>query len=655
MTVTQHSVSFEPSQYYPSQINGGSVEMVETNQMGIYQDTSTISAIGDPYQRQGTPVGSIPAVYFGETPNNESIQRKKYTQKEIEDIYHDRSKIPARAMAAMVALCCMIGVVGLAIIITWRLQDDEDDHTCNGICEVNYNSFTRDCNGGSGCCADTYVAVSQLVRGTCTDRDQDFLLGIGIAMVVIAVIVPMLVHFCKEKIFGDFKETFDFTAAAGIPTTPRHDTSFRNTAPLTLLLSGHKSINGTYQIRPGDLDNGYPVWATPDGRVLSSTHSGSWIITLNSDKIAQSISHHGRYPDQLTDPLTWQVMVGESWIPIDELNIIQAYGVGEGVEVQLNQTPAEWVGCTILEVIKGKEATDVHYRIKINQTERYDNAYGYSNIVWPKEVPPTLLRRVASRSVSPSRAIRTPPRTEPVFEAKNIIIRDTQHNNSIQVTVVQQSRPEQAMSAMLKRLKLEGDYSLIDTNMKPVELSFAAVEDGCSYNLCDLQQLHKDGVDELETVATSEGTAADGKTLPVVITPQGLLSKQERHLPRGRSEETVEDVGITSTRSSSSVNSKIDHQFGHPDISAPIYAPPNTSSSQQQQQLPPINGGYRSRYAPDGSTRRLVPRRSTIEIPSNSIPRDDISERESTTNSSVRRDQVMDLQARIEERLRSKA
>ena len=627
------------------------IEMVETHPVPVYQDTSTISVIAESYQPRAMTGESLPpAMYFGDSLNannntvgshNESIQRKKYTQKELEEIYTDRSKVPARALAAMVALCCVVGLVGLAVIVAWRLRGDEDDFVCDGTCEVNFNSLTRICNNGSGCCADTYVSVSQLVRGVCTKRDQGYLLGLGIAMMVVAVVVPMFLQFCKEKVFsGLTRETFDFRAAAGIPTSPQ--TPFRNTAPCTILLSGHSSVDGTYRICPGDIECGYPVWSTNDGRVLSSTHSAAWIISLNSEKIAQSVPHCGRYPDQLTDPSTWQVMIGESWIPIEMLDIIQAYDVGEQVEVQLKQTPPEWVSCSILEVTKGDHPTNIHYRIRIHQTERFGNAYGYSDMVWPNDVSPTLLRRTASRSLSPSRAIRTPPRTEPFFEAKQITIRDSEHNNSIQVTVVQHSNPDKAMTAMLKRLKLEGNYSLTNTNMQPVQLDFASVDDGAAYNLCSLDHLHKDEVE----VQTTEGGASDTKSLPIVITPQGLLSNKERHLPRAVSNETTEDVGALST-TSSSLNGKIDLQFGHPDVEAPIYAPPKSS----QYSLPPTDGGYRSRFGADGNaSRRIMPRRSTVEFPSNMI-KDDISEKESTANSSVRRDQVMDLQARIEERL----
>eukprot|EP01059_Diplonema_ambulator_P009326 TRINITY_DN19179_c0_g1_i1.p1 TRINITY_DN19179_c0_g1~~TRINITY_DN19179_c0_g1_i1.p1 ORF type:complete len:602 (+),score=35.18 TRINITY_DN19179_c0_g1_i1:166-1806(+) len=400
---------------------------------------------------------------------------------------YEEQNVRLRAGMSAMAFCCLGGLAGIIMVISWGVKGQTDDFSCNGVCKVNTKSNKVECTNGEGCCADDTPAGA---TGTCTKRSQQLLiLGIVlICLLVVSVLIATMwysyMSATGRPLFKSLKKKFS-SGGFGNPLNTINPTSHTITSSLALyIIKGDPKgiVTGSYLLKEGTTSWGLPVWETDDRRVLSATASGCWSIMRNGEVIAQSVEHQERMPHEIIGPMTWQTFQEGHWVPVQDLSIAEGFPVGSELEARLddaNVTPERWVDCVVV-----RQHLD-QYSIRIKETMAFNNAEGLSGKVLEKVNSDILRRKVVYGAGS---TVRTPSRVEPKFSSKNIVVRDPAGVKEVRLTVVDGVDDGMLLRSVLTRLGMPySDGYCVTSDAASTRavsrLHYRHVEDGCTYTL----------------------------------------------------------------------------------------------------------------------------------------------------------------------------
>eukprot|EP00659_Diplonema_papillatum_P007796 gene7796-11984_t len=620
-------------------------------------------------------------------------------------------KAGPRAVLSALGLCCLVGIVGFVMLIAFAARSGETDHSCTGTCEIDMNTYERLCIDGDGCCAET-VYKGIVMEGTCTGRSK-LLLTMGL----LCVCLFALTCCCASWRFLSKRDPSgtqpfspnDLLAFFGLPPNPpatdaenassqpppeappstfpqpqlqqdqdRPATGKDPTAREVLHVAGDASgaANGVFRLGTG-LRCDFPYWKAEDGRVLASNSTGSWCIERDGILLAQSVSHQGRYPDELIEPMVWQVAVDRAWQPIKKLRITEGYTQGQKLEVRLDDAhvkPERWVPCEIVEPIErpprdGEPTADLlTYRIRVLPTEKHAAADGLSGETLGVAVGGDILRK--SRGFGETRCggavMRNGARgAAPCFEAKNVFVRvldapGIAEDSCVGLVVVKGVTVAEAMAAVLDRLGA-GESPDVDPSQAwsvfkedhygpgghlPVRFSHADLEEGAKYvftpNPAFPRLLTPSKRDSYPSYQSASSYGGDADTVQAFDFTGGSAGNTHMAMP-GKARRTRMRTGQKDHNPS--------HHHPHPTDSQPERTPTKALHS----------AGLGSRLAPTGSVSSVSaavhsepeqPQQQPVKaLPAHSSSRSSSASGTSGGGSAAaeRRDKVMAVQARIQE------
>ena len=460
-----------------------------------------------------------------------ALHQQQYQQQQAYSGGRRDPKSASRVVISFLLMCCVIGIAGVGMLISYGSKGSKYDNPCTGDCVTNANSLTRECVNGDGCCAALTVANKDYAS-SCTERSKK-LLTAGILCVVLLVLA-IIGSACAYSLRQARVEQQAEEAAARDPeAVPQqaphpHDLSLHPPPPFSpstqsapvvstepdvywvdvpaeAAAEGEPALGedicGVYTKRLDVLWN-CPVWETEDGRVLSATGRESWGVTRGGELVAESAPQTvHRLPDRLVEPLVWQLLETRrgggrgvrDWVPAKRVRFIELHAEGATVEVRLDEgcekegRPARWVDCRVDRVLlpDGFGGEEPKYVITVLKTTRYGNAAGLSGKTMDAPVPSAWLRKlVRSPQRSARDVLKTPPKREPTFQSRNILVRTADTSNA-HVTVVRGSAEADNMLCILEKLGLQADeaehYVMLDGALNPVAPVYDDVREGEPY------------------------------------------------------------------------------------------------------------------------------------------------------------------------------
>eukprot|EP01062_Namystynia_karyoxenos_P073447 TRINITY_DN70244_c0_g1_i1.p1 TRINITY_DN70244_c0_g1~~TRINITY_DN70244_c0_g1_i1.p1 ORF type:complete len:1036 (+),score=182.76 TRINITY_DN70244_c0_g1_i1:77-3184(+) len=137
----------------------------------VLQEAARVGLVPDGY-RLASPALPVAAAVSGSSPARSiSLQPSAPRQP---DPY--RRGAGTRAVLALMGFCCMLGLSGMALLITWGSRDKHHDGPCSGACEAVEGDELWRCVRGDGCC-EAMEFQGKEFASSCTERGDTLLIA----------------------------------------------------------------------------------------------------------------------------------------------------------------------------------------------------------------------------------------------------------------------------------------------------------------------------------------------------------------------------------------------------------------------------------------------------------------------------------------------